>query len=109
AHAHPTQALLDLFTIRKHKGDFKNLSVAIVGDIFHSRVARSQVAGLEAMGVKELRLVAPENLMPQEALGKTTRRFHDVQQGITGVDVIITLRLQHERMTAQAVQPEHYF
>ncbi len=97
-HAHPTQALLDLFTIRQHKGDFSNLCVAIVGDILHSRVARSQLLALNSLGVGELRLIAPRTLLPShpEALG--ARVFHDLQEGIRDADVIIALRLQRERM-----------
>ncbi|HEY0915418.1 MAG TPA: aspartate carbamoyltransferase catalytic subunit, partial [Solimonas sp.] len=63
-HAHPTQGLLDLYTIRKHKGDFRQLTVAIVGDILHSRVARSDIHGLRALGAKEIRVVAPPTLIP---------------------------------------------
>jgi aspartate carbamoyltransferase catalytic subunit len=109
AHAHPTQALLDLLTIRRHKGDVSQLTVAIVGDILHSRVARSQVAGLEAMGVKALHLVAPAELMPEQPLSKHARCFTDLQTGITGTDVIITLRVQHERMDRLNIDPAEYF
>ncbi len=109
AHAHPTQALLDLLTIRRHKGDVSQLTVAIVGDILHSRVARSQVAGLEAMGVKALHLVAPAELMPEQPLSKHARCFTDLEAGITGADVIITLRVQHERMDRLNIDPAEYF
>ncbi len=109
AHAHPTQALLDLLTIRRHKGDVSQLTVAIVGDILHSRVARSQIAGLEAMEVKTLRLVAPEVLMPKNALSNRAECFTDIQKGIEGADVIITLRVQHERMESTHIDPDHYF
>ena len=99
-HAHPTQALLDAFTIRRHKKEFDNLSVAIVGDIVHSRVARSNIHALTTLGVKDLRLVGPTTLMPagiaQLAPGVTIE--HDLMRGLEGVDVVILLRLQKERM-----------
>ncbi len=99
-HAHPTQALLDAFTIRRHKKSFDQLSVAIVGDIVHSRVARSNIHALTTLGVKDLRLVGPSTLMPagiaQLAPGVTIE--HDLMRGLEGVDVVILLRLQKERM-----------
>lgn len=99
-HAHPTQALLDAFTIRRHKKSFENLSVAIVGDIVHSRVARSNIHALTTLGVKDLRLVGPTTLIPtgiaQLAPGLTVE--HDLMLGLDGVDVVILLRLQKERM-----------
>lgn len=110
AHAHPTQALLDLLTIRRHKGDFNNLSVAIVGDILHSRVARSQIAGLKAVGVKDIRVVAPQALLPANAESLGVKIFQNLNQGLAGVDVVITLRLQYERMTGALIKDEHdYF
>lgn len=97
-HAHPTQALLDMFTIRRHKGDFSNLNVTIVGDILHSRVARSQIHALRVLGVRSIRVVAPRTLLPVgiEQLGATP--FDDLDRGLEGADVVIMLRLQHERM-----------
>jgi len=97
-HAHPTQALLDAFTIRRHKPDFDKLSVAIVGDIVHSRVARSNLHALRTLGVKDLRVVGPPPLIPAgiEELG--ARVEHDLMRGLEGVDVVILLRLQKERM-----------
>ena len=97
-HAHPTQALLDAFTIRRHKGKLEGLSVAIVGDIVHSRVARSNLHALRTLGVKDLRLIGPPTLIPAgiEALGATVE--HDLMRGPEGVDVVILLRLQKERM-----------
>lgn len=97
-HAHPTQALLDAFTIRRHKQKFAGLSVAIVGDIVHSRVARSNIHALRTLGVTDLRLVGPPTLIPAgiEALGVTIE--HDLMRGLDGVDVVILLRLQKERM-----------
>ncbi|MDM4769395.1 aspartate carbamoyltransferase catalytic subunit [Solimonas sp. SE-A11] len=97
-HAHPTQGLLDLYTIRKHKGDFRQLTVAIVGDILHSRVARSDIHGLRALGAKEIRVVAPPTLIPAgiEAMG--AKVYPSLASGLDGADVVILLRLQKERM-----------
>ncbi|MHB1512829.1 MAG: aspartate carbamoyltransferase catalytic subunit [Acidiferrobacter sp.] len=97
-HAHPTQGLLDMFTIRRYKGDFRRLTVAIVGDVLHSRVARSQIHALTALGAKEVRVVAPRSLLPAavESLGVTA--YTDIARGLKDADVIITLRLQFERM-----------
>ena len=97
-HAHPTQALLDMYTIRQFKGEFAPLSVAIVGDIKHSRVARSQIHALTTLGVSELRVVAPKTLLPSQVESLGVHVFHDLEQGIAGADVIIMLRLQKERM-----------
>ena len=97
-HAHPTQGLLDLYTIRSTKGSPENLKVAIIGDVLHSRVARSDIHGLRILGCKDIRVIAPPTLLPVgiEQLG--ARVFHDVDEGIDGVDVVILLRLQTERM-----------
>lgn len=99
-HAHPTQALLDAFTIRRHKPNFDGLSVAIVGDIVHSRVARSNIHALTTLGVRDLRLVGPTTLLPagiaQLAPGISIE--HDLMRGLEGADVVILLRLQKERM-----------
>jgi len=97
-HAHPTQGLLDMYTIRHYKKDFTNLTVAVVGDILHSRVARSDIHALTTLGVPEVRAIAPRTLMPAglEQLG--VRVFTDMHEGLKGVDVIIMLRLQNERM-----------
>ena len=97
-HAHPTQALLDAFTIRRHKQQFAGLSVAIVGDIVHSRVARSNIHALRTLGVTDLGLIGPPTLIPAgiDALGVTIE--HDLMRGLEGVDVVILLRLQKERM-----------
>ena len=84
-HAHPTQGLLDLFTIRHYKKDFTRLTVAIVGDILHSRVARSLIHGLTTLGVPEVRVIGPQTLLPAgvEALG--VRVFHDMREGLEGL------------------------
>ena len=97
-HAHPTQAMLDMLTIRQHKGDFTPLKVAIVGDIKHSRVARSQIHALTTLCTGEIRLIAPKTLMPRGIEDMGVSVYTDIEKGISGVDVIIMLRLQHERM-----------
>ena len=97
-HAHPTQAMLDMLTIRQHKGDFTPLKIAIVGDIKHSRVARSQIHALTTLCVGEIRLVAPKTLIPEGIEKMGVSLYTDIEEGIEGVDVVIMLRLQHERM-----------
>jgi aspartate carbamoyltransferase catalytic subunit len=97
-HAHPTQAMLDMFTIRRHKGEFENLSVAIVGDILHSRVARSQIQALATLGVKDIRVIGPKTLLPSDCGSLGVNVYHDLETGLADVDVVITLRLQFERM-----------
>jgi aspartate carbamoyltransferase catalytic subunit len=97
-HAHPTQGLLDMFTIRHYKKDFSAISVAIVGDIMHSRVARSQIHALTTLGVPEVRVIGPRTLIPSHVAELGVRQFHDMAQGLRGVDVVIMLRLQNERM-----------
>jgi aspartate carbamoyltransferase catalytic subunit len=98
-HAHPTQGLLDVYTIRHYKKDFTGLSVAIVGDVLHSRVARSQIHALKILGVPDVRVVGPKTLVPSAAESLGVRVFHDMQQGIRDCDVVIMLRLQNERMS----------
>jgi aspartate carbamoyltransferase catalytic subunit len=99
--SHPTQGLLDVLTIRQRKGDPAGLCVAIVGDLRHSRVARSTARALLTLGVGELRLVSPASLMPEpdELAGAT--RHNALAAGIAGADVVMTLRIQHERMTGE--------
>jgi aspartate carbamoyltransferase catalytic subunit len=96
--AHPTQGLLDLLTIRQHKGSFENLAVAIVGDIAHSRVARSAAEGLMTMGVGELRLVSPRGLALDSDVIPGARLLHDLDTGIKDADVVMALRIQRERI-----------
>lgn len=98
--AHPTQGLLDLLTIRQHRADFENLTVAIIGDIAHSRVARSAAAGLAIMGVGELRLVSPPSLAPAPESIPGARLTHDLEEGIRGADVVMALRIQKERIAS---------
>jgi len=108
-HAHPTQAMLDMFTIRRVKGDFYKLRVAIVGDIMHSRVARSQIHALSTLGVEEIRVIAPRTLIPASAEALGVHVYNDMSQGLKDVDVVIMLRLQHERMSAALLPDEHEY
>jgi aspartate carbamoyltransferase catalytic subunit len=108
-HAHPTQAMLDMFTIRQHKGDFAPLQVAIVGDILHSRVARSEIHALNALGVGEVRVIAPRTLLPRDIEDLGARVFYDMHQGLRDVDVICMLRLQKERMEGALLPSEAEF
>jgi len=97
-HAHPTQGLLDMYTIRHYKKDFSQLTVAIVGDILHSRVARSDIHALTTLGVPEVRAIGPLTLLPSGLEQMGVRVFTNMAEGLKGVDVIIMLRLQNERM-----------
>jgi len=109
-HAHPTQAMLDMFTIRQHKKQFAGLKVAIVGDILHSRVARSQILALKALGVDEVRVIAPKTLLPNQVKSLGVIDLHDMNAGLQDVDVIIMLRLQKERMNSAFLPSEsEYF
>ncbi|SCY18579.1 aspartate carbamoyltransferase [Nitrosospira sp. Nl5] len=109
-HAHPTQGLLDMFTIRHYKRDFHNLRVAIVGDILHSRVARSQIHALTTLGVPEVRVIAPKTLLPAKVERLGVHVYHDMAQGLKDVDVLLMLRLQNERMlSARLPSAEEYF
>ncbi|CAI8247537.1 MAG: Aspartate carbamoyltransferase [Marinobacterium sp. xm-d-530] len=108
-HAHPTQAMLDMMTIRRHKGGFKHLKVAIVGDILHSRVARSQIHALRILGVPEIRLIAPRTLLPRNVEMLGVKVFTDMAQGLRDADVVIMLRLQKERMTSALLPSESEF
>jgi aspartate carbamoyltransferase catalytic subunit len=98
-HAHPTQGLLDMYTIRHYKRDFTALTVAVVGDIVHSRVARSDIHALTTLGVPEIRAVGPKTLVPGDLKEMGVRVCHDMAEGIRDADVIIMLRLQNERMS----------
>ena len=97
-HAHPTQGLLDMYTIRHYKQDFSQLKVAIVGDILHSRVARSDIHALKTLGTAEIRAVGPQTLLPTAIEKMGVSVFHDLRAGIKDCDVVIMLRLQNERM-----------
>jgi aspartate carbamoyltransferase catalytic subunit len=113
-HAHPTQGLLDMYTIRHYKRDFTRLTVVIVGDVLHSRVARSQLHALATLGVPDIRVVAPKTLLPtgvERMIGHGRLRvFHDLREGLKGADVIMMLRLQNERMQGALLpSPQEYF
>lgn len=99
-HEHPTQALLDMFTLRRHLDGrpFETLRVAIIGDVLHSRVARSDIHALRTLGCRDIRVVGPRTLVPEgfAALGATP--YHDFERGVKGANVLMLLRLQRERM-----------
>jgi len=97
-HAHPTQGLLDIYTIRHYKKEFSGLSVAIVGDVLHSRVARSLIHALAILGTHDLRIVGPRTLLPSGAEQLGVKVFHDMKEGLRDCDVVMMLRLQNERM-----------
>ena len=109
-HAHPTQGLLDVFTIRHYKKDFRSLRVAIVGDILHSRVARSQIHALTTLGVPELRVIGPQTLLPSNVGNLGVHVYHDMATGLKDVDVVMMLRLQNERMQGAFLpSPQEFF
>jgi aspartate carbamoyltransferase catalytic subunit len=108
-HAHPTQGLLDMYTIRHYKKDFTQLRVAIVGDILHSRVARSDIHALTTLGVPEVRAIGPETLLPKHLDKLGVHVFHDMNEGLKDCDVIIMLRLQNERMSGALLPSSQEF
>ncbi|ADJ29504.1 aspartate carbamoyltransferase catalytic subunit [Nitrosococcus watsonii] len=108
-HSHPSQAMLDMFTIRRHKGSFPNLRVAIIGDILHSRVARSEIHALATLGTGEIRVIAPRTLLPRNVDSLGVHIFHDMRVGLKGVDVVIMLRLQRERMEGARLPSEREY
>jgi aspartate carbamoyltransferase catalytic subunit len=108
-HAHPTQAMLDMFTIRRHKPSFEDLRVAIVGDIMHSRVARSQIQALSILGTHEVRVIAPKTLLPADVESLGVKVFHDLSMGLKEIDVVIMLRLQRERMGGALLPSEQEY
>jgi len=108
--SHPTQGLLDVLTIRSHKRRFAGLKVAIVGDIRHSRVARSTAQALATLGTTDVRLVAPPALLPEDAEFPGAQRFTRIADGIAGADVVMMLRIQKERMaTSASLDESEYF
>jgi aspartate carbamoyltransferase catalytic subunit len=110
SHAHPTQAMLDMFTIRRNKGtDFGNLRVAIVGDILHSRVARSQIHALNTLNTGDVRVIAPKTLLPAGIEDMGVNVFNDLETGIKDADVVIVLRLQKERMAGALLPSEQEY
>ncbi len=109
-HSHPTQGLLDMYTIRHYKKDFSNLVVAIVGDVLHSRVARSDIHALTVLGCPEVRLVGPRTLVPSDMAAMGARVCHSLEEGIRDADVVIMLRLQNERMSGALLpSSQEYF
>lgn len=108
-HAHPTQAMLDMLTIRRHAGEIENKTVAIVGDILHSRVARSEIHALLTLGAKEVRVIGPATLIPKDIEEMGAKVFYDLHHGLDDVDVITMLRLQKERMQNALLPSESEF
>lgn len=108
-HAHPTQAMLDMLTIRRHKGEFDQLRVAIVGDILHSRVARSQIQALSILGVPDIRVIAPNTLLPYDVKSLGVTIYNRMIDGLEDADVVIMLRLQNERMQDALLPSQHEF
>ena len=108
-HAHPTQGLLDAYTIRRHRRDLSALTVLVCGDILHSRVARSDIHALRTLGVGELRVCGPSNLLPPESELPGCRVIEDFDEAVAGVDVAIMLRLQKERMSLALVPSEQAY
>ncbi len=98
SNEHPSQTLLDLLTIQQHQPQFEKLRIAIVGDIIHSRVAYSLLKALKLLNTQDIRLIGPEKLLPKEPLGSHIKLFDSLEEGLAEVDVIMTLRLQRERM-----------
>ncbi len=108
-HAHPTQAILDMFTIRQAKEDFKTLKVAIVGDILHSRVARSQIHALNILGAREVRVIGPATLIPTEIEKMGVSVTGNLPEGLDDVDVVMVLRIQRERMDGKLIPSEQEY
>lgn len=104
--SHPTQGIVDVLTIRQHQNEFEQLAVAIVGDIRHSRVARSAVEALNLMGTRDIRLAGPAELLPDDLAGE---KFTNMDKAIEGADVVMMLRIQKERMQAGLIPNEHEY
>jgi len=108
-HAHPTQGLLDMYTIRHYKKDIQGLTVAIVGDVLHSRVARSDIHALTTLGAGQVRVVGPRTLAPGDLAPMGVQVCHTLEAGIRDADVIIMLRLQNERMNGALLPSSQEF
>jgi aspartate carbamoyltransferase catalytic subunit len=108
-HAHPTQGLLDMYTIRHYKQNFTELTIAIVGDVLHSRVARSDIHALTTLGVPEIRVIGPRTLIPDDIVDMGVKIFNNLKEGLRNVDVIIMLRLQNERMQGGLLPSEREY
>ena len=98
SNQHPTQGLLDMYTMRHFKQNFKGLKVAIVGDIVHSRVAKSNIHALTTLGCEDIRAIGPESLLPSNLDMLGVKVFHSMEEGLKDVDIVMTLRIQKERM-----------
>jgi aspartate carbamoyltransferase catalytic subunit len=98
SHQHPTQGLLDMYTMRHFKQQFKGLKVAIIGDIVHSRVAKSNIHALTTLGCEEIRAIGPESLLPSDLNMLGVKVYHSMEEGLKDADVVMTLRIQKERM-----------
>lgn len=110
SHQHPTQGLLDMYTMRHFKQNFKGLKVAIVGDIVHSRVAKSNIHALTTLGCEEIRAIGPESLLPSDLDMLGVKIYHSMEEGLKDADVVMTLRIQKERMeTGQVPEGEAFF
>ncbi len=109
SNEHPTQAMLDVFTIKKHKGSFHDLNISIVGDILHSRVAKSLIYALNTLGAKQINIVGPEKLIPEDYQELNVNYFSNMDEGINDADVIIMLRLQKERMHDALISLDTYY
>ena len=109
SNEHPTQAMLDMFTIKKHKGSFEDLKISIVGDILHSRVAKSLIFALNTLGAKQINIVGPRKLIPDNYNEFNVQYFEDMSKGISHSDVIIMLRLQKERMHDALISLDSYY
>ncbi len=107
---HPTQGLLDMYTMRHYKQDFTKIKVAIIGDIVHSRVAKSNIAALKTLGCQDIRAIGPESLLPKDLNVMGVKIYNNIEEGLEGVDVVMTLRIQKERMEAHQIpQGDEFF
>ncbi len=107
---HPTQGLLDMYTMRHYKQDFTKIKVAIIGDIVHSRVAKSNIAALKTLGCPEIRAIGPESLLPKDLNVMGVKIYNNIEEGLKDVDVVMTLRIQKERMEAgQVPEGDEFF
>ena len=107
---HPTQGLLDMYTMRHYKQDFTKIKVAIIGDIVHSRVAKSNIAALKTLGCQDIRAIGPVSLLPKDLNVMGVKIYNNIEEGLEGVDVVMTLRIQKERMEAHQIpQGDEFF
>jgi len=108
AHEHPTQALLDALTIRRHLGTLEGIKIAICGDVLHSRVARSNILLLNALGAR-VRIAGPSTLLPKDADRLGVEVFHELEEAVVGCDVVMMLRIQAERMNGSYIPSAREF